>query len=252
MTSEDLTRFASLDYDGFRRLAKDPSLSPHEKIGFPDSYRAGKEEAIFADILSRLSNLAREDQLVVDIGPGCSGLPTLVMDHAAAHRHKLVLIDSSEMLDQLPDMPQVTKIAGRFPQENREFLAQLRGRVNAVLCYSVFHYVFSEGYSWQFIDEALGLLADGGELLLGDIPNISKRKRFFASAGGVRFHQEFMHTSEKPEVTFNNPEPGQIDDAVLLGLIQRARAAGFDAYWLPQSAECPMANRREDLLFRRP
>jgi hypothetical protein len=47
-------------------------------------------------------------------------------------------------------------------------------------------------------------------------------------------------------------EHDQIDDAVVFALVQRARAAGFDAYVLPQDASLPMANRREDILIVRP
>jgi hypothetical protein len=35
-------------------------------------------------------------------------------------------------------------------------------------------------------------------------------------------------------------------------MLGRARAAGFDAYVLAQPEALPMANRREDLLIRRP
>ena len=38
--------FAHLDFDSFRDMASDPSLSMYEKIGFPDSYRQGYEKAI--------------------------------------------------------------------------------------------------------------------------------------------------------------------------------------------------------------
>ena len=48
------------------------------------------------------------------------------------------------------------------------------------------------------------------------------------------------------------PEPGKIDDAVILGLLARSRAAGFDAYVVTQPEELPMATRREDILIRRP
>jgi hypothetical protein len=47
-------------------------------------------------------------------------------------------------------------------------------------------------------------------------------------------------------------ERGKIDDAVLLGLVARYRAAGCHAYLLPQAAELPMANRREDMLIVSP
>ena len=89
-------------------------------------------------------------------------------------------------------------------------------------------------------------------MLIGDIPNISKRKRFFASETGVRFHREFMKTTELPSVTFNQIEHDQIDDAVIFAMLQRARAQGFDAYVMPQNPILPMANRREDILITRP
>lgn len=89
-------------------------------------------------------------------------------------------------------------------------------------------------------------------MLIGDIPNISKRRRFFSSPEGVKFHQHFMNTQSAPEVHFNSLERHKIDDSVILALLQRARNQGFDAYVLPQAPELPMANRREDLLIRRP
>jgi hypothetical protein len=47
-------RFAGLTYDAFRERASDPSLSSHERSGFPDSYREGAEEAILADVEAKL------------------------------------------------------------------------------------------------------------------------------------------------------------------------------------------------------
>jgi hypothetical protein len=123
---------------------------------------------------------------------------------------------------------------------------------DAILVYSVLHYVFAEGNIWAFLDRALGLLADGGALLIGDVPNVSKRKRFFSSPAGVEFHKRFMDTDEPPVVAYNEVEPGKIDDSVVLGLVARARAAGCDAYVLPLRSDLPLANRREDILVVRP
>lgn len=89
-------------------------------------------------------------------------------------------------------------------------------------------------------------------MLIGDIPNISKRKRFFSSDAGVKFHQEFTKTAGRPEIAFNCIEHDQIDDSVIFSLIGRARSAGFDAYVIPQNQKLPMANRREDILITRP
>jgi hypothetical protein len=246
------SRFSNLDFEGFKALARDSSLSPHEKVGFPDSYRAGKEEAILQDIRAKLTNLELTGRRVLDIGPGCSGIALGVLDLCREREHTLTLIDSAEMLGLLPDTPLAAKLPARFPDECPAFLEENRGRLDAILVYSVMQYVFRESSVFAFFDACLELLADGGQLLIGDIPNHSMRKRFFSSAAGVRFHQAFTGTGEIPRVAHNTLEPGSIDDAALLGLVLRARSAGYDAFLLPQAPGLPMANRREDLLVRKP
>jgi hypothetical protein len=248
----DYQRFKDLTYEGFRALARDDGLSRYQKIGFPDSYREGHERAIFADVLAKLPALSEEGKVILDIGPGCSELPLLLIERCREAGHTLVLVDSPEMLDKLPDGPSIVKVPGRFPDEAGRVFAEFAGRVDAVLTYSVLQYVFAEQPVFDFIDRTLGLLAEGGRFLIGDVPNASKRKRFFRSAAGVRLHRSFSGTDGLPEVEFNVAEPGKIDDAVVLALLARCRAAGFDAYVLPQSAELPMANRREDVLITRP
>jgi hypothetical protein len=249
--SGDHARFANIGFDDFREMARDESLSCYEKIGFPDSYRKGKEEAIFADVCSKLPALTERGQTILDIGPGCSGLPRMIMQHCEAREHELILVDSAEMLSQLPDGPHVNKVEARFP-DCAALMKDFAGRVEAVIAYSVFHYIFREGNTWRFLDSALALLSPGGRMLIGDIPNTSKRKRFLSTEAGVRFHKQFMRTDMAPQLEFNRLEPGEIDDSVVLSIILRARAQGFDAYVLPQPPSLPMANRREDILLSRP
>ena len=95
------------------------------------------------------------------------------------------------------------------------------------------------------------MLKPGGKLLLGDIPNISKRKRFFSTKTGIKFHQEFTKTDTQPEVKHLLLEPAQMDDGVIMGILQRYRGFGFETYLLPQNEELPMGNRREDILICR-
>ena len=45
-------RFAGLRFDDFHSMARDESLSPNERSGFPESYRAGAE-GTFSPTLSR-------------------------------------------------------------------------------------------------------------------------------------------------------------------------------------------------------
>lgn len=251
MKTDDYKKFADLSFDDFRRMAGDDSLSQYERIGFPDSYRAGKEEAIFDDITSKLPALAGRGKVVLDVGPGCSGLPFMLVELCRRQGHTLLLADSAEMLARLPDETFVRKFPAYYPRCD-ELFAQYAGRVDVLLCYSVLHYVFAESNLWDFLDASLQLLADGGQMLLGDVPNVSKRRRFFSSAAGVEFHREFTRTETSPEVAFNRVERGQIDDAVVLSLVARARAEGCDAYVVPQREDLPMANRREDILVRKP
>jgi len=251
MKTDDYKKFADLSFDDFRRMAGDDSLSQYERIGFPDSYRAGKEEAIFDDITSKLPALAGRGRVVLDVGPGCSGLPFMLAELCRRRGHTLLLVDSGEMLARLPDEPFVRKFPAYYPR-CEELFAEYGGKVDVLLCYSVLHYVFAESNLWDFLDASLQLLAEGGQMLLGDVPNVSKRRRFFSSAAGVEFHREFTQTETTPEVSFNRVERGQIDDAVVLSLVARARAEGCDAYVVPQREDLPMANRREDILIRKP
>jgi hypothetical protein len=249
---EDYQRFKSLTYEGFRALAQDGSLSCYQRIGFPDSYRRGHEANILGDILAKLPALAGRRKVVLDIGPGCSELPRLLIDLCVRREHELILCDSPEMLAHLPDAPPLLrKVPGRYPAESGAVFERYDGRVDAIVCYSVLQYVFTEQPLHDFIDASLSLLAEGGRFLIGDIPNISKRKRFFAASAGIRQHREFTGTDKVPEVSFNVPEPGKIDDAVLLGILARCRASGFEAYLLPQAPDLPLASRREDLLIAR-
>ena len=245
-------QFESLNYDDFRRMALDKGLSSNEKIGFPENYRQGYGEAIYRDILNKLPNLNKKNCSVLDIGPGCSELPQLMIQRSRKYNQKLILVDSKEMLSLLPDEDSLLqKISGFYPDCHQE-LIDMGLKFDVILCYSVFHYIFVEASFWRFIDVSIELLAEGGQMLIGDIPNISKRKRFFSSPNGIKFHQDFMKTNDIPSVDFRAIEFDKIDDAVILGVIMRARSQGCDAYWLPQPSDLPMYNRREDILIIKP
>jgi SAM-dependent methyltransferase len=247
----DHVRFGNLSYDDFRRLADDADLAPNERAGFPRSLRDGADEAILADILAKLPALAGDRATVLDIGPGCSTLSGALLALCDRAGHRVVLVDSAEMLAHHAEVPLRTKVPGRFPA-CADALAQWRGGFDAIVSYSVLQYAFAEGCAFGFLDAALALLAPGGRLLLGDVPNASMRRRFLAGAAGAAHHRAWSGRDEDPPVTFNTPVGAEIDDAVLAGLLLRARAAGFHAWVVPQASGLPMANRREDILVERP
>ena len=175
--------FKDLNFEDFKNLAKDKSLSKYEKIGFPNSYRENYESFIFEDIKNKLKNIELKNKIILDIGPGCSDLPKKLISVCEKNEHKLILIDSKEMLQHLPDHSFVEKIEGKFPDDCISIFKDYRNKIDTILAYSVFQYVFKEMNPFTFIDKILSLLNDNGESLIGDIPNNTKRKRYFSSNG---------------------------------------------------------------------
>ena len=249
---KSINPFDDLTFDKFRELARTEGLNHHEKVGFPSEYREGRESDIFADVRRKLTALNSTEKVIVEVGPGCSQLPVMLAQLCDENNHSLHFVDSQEMLDQLPDGAGVKKWAGRYPGEVNGLLTELEGKVDALIAYSVIQYVYAEGNLWDLLDRTLELLNEGGEVLFGDVPNITMRKRFFASSAGLESHRQYTGRDEKPEVKFNTLERGQMDDSVVFALLSRARAQGFHAWVLPQANNLPMANRREDILIRRP
>lgn len=243
--------FSDLTYDKFKDLAKNCS-NDSQRVGFPEEYRTGNLTIILEDILSKLTNLKRKNMHVLEIGPGWSQLTQNILDHCTTNSHNVVFVDSPEMLSLVPSQPQLHKLHGKFPSEVIDDLQKMP-KFDVILAYSVVQYPFIEGSIHGFIESACELLNEGGQLLLGDIPNISMRKRFFASNNGQKHHQEYTgDPKSQMSISFNCLEKAHIDDGILIGIVTRLRMAGYHAFLMPQGENLPMANRREDLLIIKP
>lgn len=243
----ETTRYANWTFETFRIAAEDPTLSENEKIGMPNAFREGFGDAIWADIKAKLPALTLRGARVLDIGPGCGELPRRLIEDAEALGHEVVMIDHKAMLDHLPASPNVRHIDGRFPDDLGDV-----GAFDAILLYNILHNAMLEANPFAFVDAAMARLSPGGALLIGDIPNYSKLRRFLVSERGIEHHKVYMRTTEAPDVPAFAIAEGRIDDGLVFGLLLRARQAGYDAYVLPQPPELPLANRREDVLIVRP
>lgn len=239
-------------YCDFEQHALEDDLSMYEKIGFPNEYRKGKERVIFNDILSKIDNLKLEERIVFDIGAGCTDLPQFLIDHCVERDNELYLFDNENMLSHLNIGKNVKKVFGEFPNSFEDDLPAFQNSVDVIICYSVIQYIYSDGNIWKFIDTCLECLATGGEFLIGDIPNLSMRKRFFNGETGKQNHRMFTGKDEDPPLRYNFIEKGKMDDSVIIAIISRARAQGFQAWVVPQNASLPMANRREDIVIKKP
>ena len=233
-----------LTFDDFRKMAANPNLSGSEKIGFPDSYRKGYSKAILEDIYTKLPIDKTQNKVIIDIGSGCDELTFELIEVCKKNNHTLVLIDSDEMLSNIPDSKGVVKIGGKFPFSNNE-LKDYIGKTDYVLCYSVLFYVFANDNLYLFLHEALNLLKANGRFLIGDIPNIDKRDRFLDSEEGKKFLQ---NSGQVKGSTAHDTRDQKMDDSIVLAIVARLRRFGCEAYVVPQNDNLPMSNRREDIL----
>ncbi len=248
MAGAEYSKFKDLTFDDFRTMAKDATLSRNEKIGFPDSYRDGYDDAILDNIVRLLPAIAGKGKTILDIGCGCSKLAERIIELGEKHKHTLLMADSEEMLDLLPKSKAIRRMPGLFP-DNLSIFEPYRSKIDTIIVYSVAQHIIINNSLYHFLDTALDLLIPGGALLLGDIPNISKRDRFFSSDQGVAFHEEFTGTKTKPDINLLSLKHHKIDDGIIFGILQRYRNFGFETYLLPQPASLPMHNRREDILI---
>lgn len=222
-------KFDKLHFKDFAKMAKDVGLSQYNKIGFDDEYRRGYEGFIFNDIIKYLPALNRNNKSVLDIGPGCSDLPFMLINFCYTHNHKLTLIDSTEMLSLLPDSPHVNKIEGIFPECSGDSCENY----DAIIVYSVMHHVFFEMNPFTFIDRAVEVLLPDGALFLGDIPNYSKKIRSFKSGDEITLGEDVM------------------EDGFIFAILQRYRNAGYETYLVPHDENLPLASTRDNILITR-
>ncbi len=238
-TSKELT------FEDFKKLAKSKKLSLPEKIGFPKSYREDYYTAILNDIYSKLPFNKEKNKIILDIGCGCDVLAFKLIELCKQNKHTILLNDSKEMLDYLPNEKHTVKIPGKFPLSHKN-LEKYKGKIDYILCYSVLFYIFANDNIYQFIHEAIDCLKPGGIMLIGDIPNIDKRNRFLDSIEGKKF---LKNQPKLKGSTAHENASQKMDDSILFSLMMRFRKFGCETYLMPQNNNLPMANRREDILI---
>jgi hypothetical protein len=235
-------------FESYKNKAVDASLTATEKCG---RYLKQSEDElnIFDDVLSKLPALTQENALVIDIGCGCSDPVKKLINNSQAYKNNLVLVDSKEMLLLLPEADNITKVDVQFP--NQAFVDKYQGKADAIIVYSVFHCVYLESDFIMFVDSLVKLLNTGGTLLLADLPNATKKKRFLSSDQGKAFHKSWSGGEDIPKVNWNQFEAGSLDDSLVLMLLMRYRQMGYETYLVPQNKKLPFSNTREDILIRK-
>lgn len=149
-------------------------------------------------------------------------------------------------------------IAGPWP----EAAAQLQGSYDAILIYSVIQCLPGPGEAREFLERAADFLAPGGRMLVGDLPNSDKKRRFLSTDFGRSFEQQYIQRradavdadrqAMQKAFELARPMTDFVSDEFLLDLCASFRRRGFHAYLLPQGGNVPFHMTREDLLVERP
>lgn len=227
------------------------------------SFDEGKEQYIVNDIILKLK--LNEKVTFFDIGCGGGFVTESLIKYIVANNSSATLMDIDEIIDGIRenfitqtelDSPRLKLIKGYFPQDYK--INELK--FDRILLYSVLHYTDDP---FMIVNEAVKLLNPNGELLLGDLPNISQKGRFLSSEKGKIFEAEYKKTTIENIPVYKDhcdfvskmkSDPNYyslIDDTFVYKIYQTYTQQGFDVFILPQPDQLPFSKTRHDILIRR-
>ena len=160
-------------FGAFGRLAA--SSEPNTVKAGRYAFQAAEEAQIAADIKDKLLLTPTVRLFEIGCGPGNLLIPLsfLVAACVGMDHPDVIAAAKARFHDD-----RVRFVGGRFPDDMPE------GRFDRVLAYSVVQYLKDFDATIGFVDAALSLLDEGGRLLIGDIPNADKKRRFLESERG--------------------------------------------------------------------
>lgn len=243
----------------YRRIARSPLADPASAVNRPSS-ELGKGNAIWQDIRAKVG--LQRGAKVLDIGCGFGEVVRYCLADAKRLALDLVLVDIREIVQRIEQdfsdllTPRVRRYGGAFPVDMPSAFRRERD-FDCIIAYSVLHYTDRPR---SFIAAAARLLAPGGRLLVGDLPNVHRKGRFLVSDAGRRFEARYRGVSEEALPRFRDQhdyfrrcrdQNKRVNDALVVDTIRTYRKRGFDVYVTPQPAHMPFSHTREDLLICR-
>lgn len=204
------------------------------------------ERRILVDILKKLEIGPDNRLLEIGCGPGQILIPlSFLVSEATGVDHPRVC----SVFEERFQSENLTLIPGDFMD-----IRFGSNTFDRILCYSVLQYLANEKELISFVKKALTLLRPGGQMLIGDLPNIDKKNRFLNSESGKVFDEKWRkkNLSESSASDVHRAEDlVEINDKLISGIIMTLREDGFHSYVLPQDEDLPFGRSREDLLVIR-
>ncbi len=236
---------SKVSFENYKHLASMQDRNNTEVSG-RYSFQSEGERRILFDLLSKLELKVTDSLLEIGCGPGNLLVPLSSFCRTSTG------IDNEASLSRLKH---------RFDSETKihcfsgDFLEMSLPETSfdKIIIYSVLHCLSNIHEVLTFITRALSLLSPGGRMLIGDLPNTTKKSRFLRSTEGKKISAQWEALVREAEtyedVVLNiDTELITFDDAVVLDLIAFIRNKGFDSFLLPQSIDLPFGGSREDIL----
>lgn len=202
------------------------------------------ERGILLDVVSKLDIHPEDTVLDIGCGVGLLAGPLSFMVSSVPG------IDHPEVVEVLRTRcPGVEALPGDF----REVDLGDR-RFTKIITYGVVQNLPDEVAVMSFLQKALQHLHPGGRLLVGDMPNVDKKRRFRSTRFGAEFEQMWASRDGSTSMIGESqllPESRRIEftDEVVATIFRQVRSWGYDAFVLPQPEHLPWGFTREDLLI---
>tara|TARA_A100001037_G_scaffold302113_1_gene333044 strand:+ start:14 stop:739 length:726 start_codon:yes stop_codon:yes gene_type:complete len=204
------------------------------------------ERRIVPDVIDKLALDADHRLLEIGCGAGNILIPlSFVVASSTGVDHEAVL----SRMKERGGTRRITRVPGNFLD------LKIETKFDRILIYSVLHCLTDFSEVRHFVEKACELLAPGGRMLIGDIPNVDRKGRFANSAVGKAFERTWQEESRKEAGSgsiaanlINDPDLATFDDEAIHNLLVHIRKFGFESYLLPQSSDLPFGHTREDIL----
>ncbi len=237
---------SSISFKNYSHIASLSNMSNTEVAG-RFAFQQEAERKILSDLLVKLDLEVSDSLLEIGCGPGNLLVPLSgFCDKAAGIDNEAAI---TRLKNRFAKDAELTCIPGNFLEMNLP-----TSHFDKILIYGVLQYLSNRDEVLDFIGRALSILKPGGRMLLGDLPNISKKSRFVNSESGREIAKNWAeqikdaggkHPLEKME---SDSQLITFDDALVLDLIAFIRGKGFESFLLPQPLGLPFGGSREDIL----
>jgi len=212
-------------------------------------FQKKEEKKIIIEII-KILELNKKDK-ILDIGCGTGDIAIPLSRKVKS----VTAVDFPKIIRHLKKRADRKKIKNiKFTPSNILNL-KIKKKFDKVLAYSLVHYMKNNDQLKKFLKNLLRLTSSNGIILIGEIPNISMKKRFLKSKTGKKINKKFnlnLNKLKKKYSSFQYKEKFiQIYDKEIKFMINYCNKFGADAYILPIKRGLPFSHTRINILIKK-